>query len=474
MAEQPEKTSWLSAMGEMRSFLVIWAGQLVSSLGSGLTGFAIPVVVFQKTGSAEQFSLLLFAWMLPSLLLSPVAGTLVDRWDRRRVLIAADTGSAVMTLMLAGLVLSGRFELWYLFLATVLASLISAFQEPAFTASIAALVPRRHYARAVGLVQLLGPMSMIIAPLLGGALVVTIGLGGIMVIDTVTFLVAVGGLALVSIPRPPRVEAAVEPGDGPAWVAAGRRFMHDAAQGMHFLRARPGLFGMLVFFAVTNFWTGFVNPLLAPMVLSFTRPVQLATVQAAAGFGAVLGGVMIGIWGGPRHRMAGVIGSLVLGGLCTTALGLSPSVPLIAGAVFVWAFTSPLLMASSSAIWMSKTPQALLGRVFAVRRMVTMSMMPLAVLVAGPLADRVFEPLLAPGGALAGSVGAAIGVGRGRGIALMFVAIGVLMSLTAVAAWLVPAIRNVERDVPDAPHAPASTPAAPEPAGEALEVAATG
>jgi hypothetical protein len=474
MAEQPEGTSWLGAMGEMRSFLVIWAGQLVSSLGSGLTGFAIPVVVFQKTGSAEQFGLLLFAWMLPSLLLSPVAGTLVDRWDRRRVLIAADTGSAVMSLTLAGLVLSGRFELWYLFLATVLASLISAFQEPAFTASIAALVPRRHYARAVGLVQLLGPMSMIVAPLLGGALVVTIGLGGIMVIDTVTFLAAIAGLALVSIPRPPRLEVAAEPDDGPAWLAAGRRFGRDAAQGLHFLRARPGLFGMLVFFAVTNFWTGFVNPLLAPMVLSFTRPVQFATVQAAAGLGAVVGGVIIGIWGGPRHRMAGVIGSLVLGGVCIVALGLRPSVPLIAGAVFVWAFTSPLLMASSSAIWMSKTPQALLGRVFSVRRMVTMSMMPMAVLVAGPLADRVFEPLLMPGGALAGSVGSTLGVGPGRGIALMFVGIGVLMSLTAAAAWLVPAIRNVERDVPDAPHASPSPPAAPEPAGEELEVAATG
>jgi MFS transporter, DHA3 family, macrolide efflux protein len=474
MAETAERTSWREAVGEMRSFLVIWAGQLVSSLGSGLTGFAIPVVVFQKTGSAEQFGLLLFAWMLPALLLSPVAGTLVDRWDRRRVLIAADTGSAVMTLLLAGLVLTGRFELWFLFLATVITSMISAFQEPAFTASIAALVPRRHYPRAIGLVQLLGPVSMIIAPLVAGALVVTIGLGGIMLVDAATYVAAIAGLLLVSIPRPPRVESDAPASEGPAWMVAGRRFLHEAAQGLHFLRARPGLYGMLVFFAVSNFWGGFVNPLLAPMVLSFTRPVQLATVQAAAGAGAVLGGVAIGIWGGPSRRMAAVTGSMLLGGLCTAAMGLGPSVPLIAGAVFVWAFSSPLVMASSSAIWMSKTPQALLGRVFAVRRMVTMSMMPLAVLFAGPLAERVFEPLLAPGGALAGSVGAGIGTGKGRGIALMFVLLGALMALTAVAAWLVPSIRHVERDVPDAPHAPQSAPAAPQPAGEELEVAATG
>ena len=164
MAEPAERTSWREALGEMRSFLVIWAGQFVSSLGSGLTGFAIPVVVFEKTGSAEAFGLLLFAWMVPALLLAPIAGTLVDRWDRRRVLIAADAGSAVMTLLLASLVLSGRFELWYLFVVTVAGSLISAFQEPAFTASIAALVPRRHYARAIGLVQLMGSTSAIVAP----------------------------------------------------------------------------------------------------------------------------------------------------------------------------------------------------------------------------------------------------------------------------------------------------------------------
>lgn len=474
MAEAAERTTWRESLGEMRSFLVIWAGQLVSALGSGLTGFAIPVVVFQQTGSAEQFSLLLFAWMVPSLLLSPIAGTLVDRWDRRRVLIAADTGSAVMTLLLAGLVLSGHFQLWWLFLATVVGSLISAFQEPAFTASIAALVPRRHYARAVSLVQLLGPASMIVAPLLGGALVVTIGLGKIMLIDAATFVAAVGGLLLVSIPRPPRTEAPAEERAGPAWLAAGRRFMRDAAAGLRFIRARPGLFGLLVFFAVTNFWIGFVNPLLGPMVLSFARPEQLASVQAAAGFGAILGGVAMGIWGGPKRRAPAVLGAVAVAGVCTAVLGLRPSVPLIVGAVFVWAASNPLLMASSSAIWMSKTPQELLGRVFALRRMVTLSIMPLAVLVAGPLAQRVFEPLLARGGPLAGSAGALVGVGKGRGIALMFLGIGTLMALTALAGWLTPSIRHVERDVADAPHPPHAPPPAPAPADEALEVAATG
>lgn len=473
--QQAEPTSWRAAMGEMRSFMVIWAGQLVSALGTGLTGFAVPVVVFQQTGSAQAFGVLIFAWMVPSLLLSPVAGTLVDRWDRRRVLVASDTGSAVMTVVLAALVLSGRFQLWYLFLATALASVISAFQEPAFSASIAALVPRRHYARAIGLVQLLGPVSMIVTPLLAGALVVTLGLGGIMAIDAVTYLFAIAALAAVAIPTPPReARAAAGAHGGPGWLAAVRRFGHDSAEGLRFLRARPGLMGILVVFALTNFWTGFINPLLAPMVLSFTRPVQFAAVQSAAGIGAVLGGVAIGVWGGPRRRIAAVLGSLALGGVCTAALGVRASAPLIAGAIFVWSLSTPMLGASSAAIWMSKTPQALIGRVFSLRRMVTMSMMPLAVLFAGPLADRVFEPLMAPGGRLAGSAGALLGVGKGRGVALMFLLLGALMVLTALAAWLVPSIRHVERDVPDAPHGQPSTPAPAEPEPEALEAVAAG
>jgi hypothetical protein len=171
--------------------------------------------------------------------------------------------------------------------------------------------------------------------------------------------------------------------------------------------------------------------------------------------------------------VAGLFGSMVVVGVCISISGLRPSAALIGGSLFVWSFAMPLMGTSSAAIWMPKTPQALMGRVAAVRRMAFMSMMPLAVLIAGPVADRVFEPLLAPGGPLAGSVGGVLGVGKGRGIGLMFVLLGVLVLLTAAAAWLSPAIRNVERDVPDAPHPDAQEPArATSGAGSAGELAA--
>jgi MFS family permease len=446
---------------ELRPFLPIWAGQLVSALGSGLTSFAVAVVVYQRTGSAAQFGLLMFAWMFPALLLSPVAGTLVDRWDRRRVLVAADTGAALMTLATAALVLAGHFEVWYLFATSALGSAIASFQEPALTAAVSAIVPRDQYGRALGLLQLMQPVGMVVAPLLAGALVVTIGLGGIMVIDAATYLAGIAGALAVSIPSPPRAVAAAE--GGRAWLAAARRFKDEAAVGWRFVRERPGLRGLLMFVAVVNFWAGFISPLLAPMVLSTGSPAQLATVQASFGAGAIAGGVILGAWGGPRRRIAGLLGAMVVLGLALSALGLSRSVAGMAGAFFVVSFASPMLSITSSAIWMSKTPQEVMGRVAAVRRVFMLSLIPLASLVAGPLADRVFSPAMMPGGALAGVAGPLVGVGRGRGVALMFVLLGLLLGLTAVVAWLVPVVRNVERDVPDAPHPQAPPQAVPTP-----------
>jgi len=435
------------SLGELRPFLVVWAGQLVSALGSGLTAFAVAVVVYQRTGSAEAFGLLTFAWMFPAILLSPVAGALVDRWDRRRVLIAADTGSAVLTLATAALVLNGHFQIWYLFVTSALASALSSFQDPALTAAVAALVPRRQYGRALGLLQMMQPASMIVAPVIAGALIATIGLGGIMMIDGATFLAAVAGLALVAIPSPPRAEVQASA----SWRAALGRFAAEAAVGWRFVRERPGLLGLLVCIALVNFWVSFVNPLLAPMVLSFATPGQFAMIEASMGVGALLGGVAVGAWGGPRNRIAGLLGGIAVIGLATAGLGVR-SVPVIAGLFFAWAAVSPVMLTSGMAIWMSKTPQELMGRVAAVRRVVLMSLMPVAVLVAGPLAERVFEPLMMPGGALAASAGAVLGVGKGRGVALMFILLGALVVLTAAGGWLVPAIRHVERDIPDAPH----------------------
>lgn len=448
----PARQPMAQVLAEMRTFSVVWLGQLVSSLGSGLTGFALPVWIYQKTGSAEAFGLLFFAATVPAVLLSPFAGALVDRWDRRRVLVVSDALSALMTLGIAALLYTGRFEIWHFFVLSALGSAVGTFQNPAFAAAVGALVPRHHFARASGMMQTTDAIAGILTPLMAGVLVTTIGLWGILVIDFATFLVAVATLAAVRIPTPP-------PAEGPR-----RGLLREAHDGWAFVRARPGMLYLLVYWLFANLATGMAGPLFSPMMLSFATPAQLGAVSSIGSVGMLLGGVAVSTWGGPAGKVRGLVAAQVMVALTLIVLGLRPWLPLMAVGMFLHLLFMPLATSCSQAIWLAKTPQNMMGRVFAIRRMVALSTMPIATLACGPLAERVFNPMLQPGGALEHSVGRVLGVGPGRGIALMYVLIGgVLIGLTTL-LYASPRVRRLEDEIPDAaPARPAPEAAAPQP-----------
>lgn len=440
----------------MITFLVVWTGQVVSMLGSSLSGFALSVWVYQRTGSATKFALIAFVTMLPGILLSPVAGALVDRWDRRWAMILADTGSGCTTLVLALLLWEGRLELWHIYLLLAVSSSFNAFQFPAFSAATTLLVPERHLGRASGMTQMGSGIAEIVAPALAGALVVTLGPQGVLFIDVATFLFAVTTLLIVRIPRPaPSIEGA----------AARGSLLSEAASGWTFIRRRPGLLALLLLFATTHVSLGMMQVLVTPMILAFTSADVLGRVLSGAALGMLAGSLLMTVWGGPRRRVLGILGFLLLQGAVLMVGGLRPSATLIAVSGFVFLFCTPMIIGSSQAIWQSKVPPDLQGRVFAVRRMIAWSTLPLAYLVAGPLADRVFEPLLAEGGPLAASVGAWIGVGKGRGIALLFFVLGLFVLLVVAAASRYRRLRQLESELPDVlpgrglPAAPEELPA---------------
>jgi hypothetical protein len=181
-----------------------------------------------------------------------------------------------------------------------------------------------------------------------------------------------------------------------------------------------------------------------------TSPDVFGYLASIVGIGMLAGTLVMSAWGGPKRRVNGVLGFLMLAGAAMILMGLRPSIPLMAVAGFGLMFTMPIINGSSQAIWQSKVPPDLQGRVFSVRRMIAWSTLPLAYMIAGPLADNVFKPMLVEGGALAGSVGRVLGVGPGRGIGLMFVVIGFLAILAAGSGYLNPRIRRVEDELPDA------------------------
>ena len=427
----------------LRTFFVIWLGQVVSTVGSSLTGFVLGVWVYQQTGSATQFALIAACATLPGIVLAPLAGALVDRHDRRTVMIAADFGAAFSTAVLALLWSAGTLQVWHIWAATAFAAACNAFQGPAYTASLGLLVPKEHLARANGLAQT-GQALAIIAPVIAAGLVATVGVGGVIAIDLATFAFAVLTLLLIRIPRP-AASAAGAAARGSIW--------REGGYGWTYLRARPGLMWLTLLFGFFNFFISLSAVLVQPLILSFSSVGTLGWLMFAGGSGMLAGSLVMGAWGGPKRRIHGVLGFVGLGGLALFAHGLTPSPWLIAVMAPSFLFVIPVVSGSFMAILQTRTPPDVQGRVFATVRMLSMVSVPLAYFLAGPLADRVFEPAMAPGGPLAGSLGAWIGTGDGRGIALMFMVSGLVCAAAAAAAYGSAHIRGVEDDAAPAPAA---------------------
>ncbi|MEG5047107.1 MFS transporter [Microcoleus sp. B4-C1] len=425
----------------MRVFLLVWFGQLVSLIGSGLTSFALGVWVYQRTGSVTQFSLILLSAMLPSILISPVAGALVDRWNRRWCIILSDSGAAITTVAMALLLTTGNLQIWHIYLAVSLSSVCKAFQLPAYTASASSLVPKEFLPRASGMVQSAEACAQLISPLLAGILLGIIQLEGVIIIDFATFLFALTTLLLV---RFPDAKTAAVPVNGKASL------WREALEGWTYITVRPGLLALLIVFAINNFVFGLIEVLFPPLVLSFTSVTVLGTIQSLGGAGMLLGSVVMSIWGGPRTLIRGVFGFAFLSQLCILALGLRADAALFALAFFLFFFSLPFINGWCDAILLRKVAPDIQGRVFATINMICFSCIPLAYVVAGPLAERIFEPLMAADGLLAGSIGQIIGVGPGRGIGLLFITMQILVIGVTVAVYRYPRLRFVERELPDA------------------------
>jgi DHA3 family macrolide efflux protein-like MFS transporter len=431
----------------MRTFTLVWFGQFISLTGSRLSGFALGVWVFQQTGSATLFALIATFSLLPGVIAAPVAGLVADRVDRRLVMIVGDSGAALCTLVVALLLFVGRLELWQIYLTQIIASAFGAFQAPAFAAAVTQLVPREQLSRAAGLNQLADGLSLVLAAPLAGLLFGLIGLAGIFALDLVSFVFAVLALLVVRFPPLPRAEA----GEGGAGWG---RMLRDASAGLRYNLARPGLIGINMVATAIGFSTGIVSALLTPMVLAFASASAAGAVSGILGLGSVAGSALMSIWKGPRRRIFGFLGYGLLHGLFVALSGLRPSVALISATMFLAFFGLPMASVCSSLIWRTRVPLDMQGRIFALNRMLVTLSLVIALALAGPLADGVFEPLLAEGGPLAASVGRLIGVGPGRGIALLFMVTGVLVALATTAGWLSPRIRRVEQELPDVLEGP--------------------
>lgn len=425
---------------DMKTFFIIWGGQLVSMLGSGLTQFALGVWIYDQTKQATPFAIAVLFGSLPRIFLLPIAGSIADRFNRRKIMIAADVLSAVLTLAIFLLLGAGGLQQWHIYIFAMLGSVLSAFQEPAYTASIAMIVPKEKLGSANGMAQMGQAISSVLTPVMAGALFVFIGFNGIIFIDFVTFFFAITALLFVRIPQP---ERAAEHKDKNIW--------QDMQFGWNFLYERKGLLGLLLYYAMVNFLLNWSAVLLIPMVLSrFTADV-LGMIQTVMGVGMLAGSIIMSAWGGAKKRIPTAIGFITIAVTGIVIAGLQPNPWLIGAGLFILMFSVPLASGNSQVVFQTKVPREIQGRVFSVRSTISQSMMPLAFLTAGPLADKFFEPLMRDGGALANTfIGQVIGTGAGRGIGLMAILAGLVGIIVSIFVYLNPRVRNLEDELPDA------------------------
>lgn len=421
-----------------RTFLVIWVGQLFSVVGSGLTSFALGVWVLQQTGSVTMFSLILLFSTFPAILFSPFAGVIVDRYNRRTVMIVSDTIAGIGTLVMFLLYITNAMEIWHLFIILSISSIASSLQFPAYQAAVTTLVKKEHLGRASGMVQVAESISIIIAPVMAGFLLNMIDLHGIVIIDFATFLIAMGTLLFVKIPNVREEESGKK-----------KTVWKEAAFGWNYIAERPGLKWLLVFFAMSNFLLGYFNILIQPYILSFSNEKVLGMVISCFGIGMLLGGLVMGVWGGPKQRIKGLLGFGLLSGLALMVIGFKSVGILVAVFCAIQAFFMPLTNGCSQAIWQSKVPVQVQGRVFALRRMIALSLSPIAYVSAGPIIDYLFEPAMMENGILANSLGTFLGVGVGRGMGLFISLIGILWVIASIIVYANPRVRNLEVELPD-------------------------
>jgi MFS family permease len=426
----------------VRTFTIIWLGQMISTIGSRMTIFAITIWLWELTGSATALALMGFFFLAPSVAIAPLAGVIVDRSSRKRLIMLGDMVAGLSTLAILLLYLTGNLQIWHLYTTAAINGLCNQVQVLAYGVSIPMLVPKQHYTRAVSMGSILSYGSEIVGPALGGVLYYIIGFTGILLIDLSSFLVAISTILFLHIPQPPISQVGRQ---SPAGI------WQELAFGFRYIFARKSLLALLLLVSLFSFAHDIGDSLYSAMILARTNSNAevLASLEAAAGVGGVTSALLLSAWGGHKRRINGLLVGMMGAGLSKIIFGMSQTPLIWIPAQFCSSFNFPLMYSSDRAIWMTKVEPDLQGKVFATHTMISRFTPAIGRLMAGPLADYFFEPAMKPEGNLAPIFSRIFGTNPGAGMALLYVLCALCMLLVGLVGYAFPVLRHVEDIVPD-------------------------
>lgn len=401
-------------------FFTIWTGQVFSLLGSYLVQFALVWWVTRTTGSATILATASLVALLPDILLGPFAGALIDRLDRRKVMIVSDLAVALVTLSLVYLFWTGSIQIWHLYVVMTLRSLGNTFHRGAMQASTALMVPRAQLARIAGLNQMLSGGLNIVAPPLGALLMELLPLHMVVAVDVVTALIAVLPMIFIAIPSPRRA-------DGPSGATNLRVLWGDVRMGLRLVGRWPGLLAIIILAMLLNL---IISPVfrLLPLLVSQHfggGALEFAWLDSGWGVGYLAGGVLLGVWGGFKRRVITALTGIVGLGLGVTVVGLAPAnaLPLAIGGLVFGAVMNSICNGAFMALMQERVDPSLQGRIGAVVSSGCMLMVPLGMAIAGPLADAV-------------------------SVRYLFLGAGLAQTVIGLISFGVPALMNVEKTDP--------------------------
>lgn len=433
--------------GSFQKFLLLWSGELVSAVGSGLTSFGLGVYVFSQTGRASAMALVTLLAFMPSLLLSAFAGVLADRYDRRLLMVLGDGLSALGLVYILICMIQGEARLWQICAGVTFSSLFASLLEPAYRATVTDLLTEEQYAKASGLVSIAGSAKYLISPILAGFLLAVSDIRLLLVIDICTFFLTV------------TATLAVRKGLASKKTEHSLSMACELRDGWNAVSGNRGVLVLVFMTSAVTFFMGVLQTLLAPLFLAFTDSSALGVGETVSALGMLVSSFLLafavrtkgtltiaGIFRFKKGYQGLLCASLGFAGICMAVLGLRENLMLICTAGFLFFAMLPFANASLDYLIRTHIDNSLQGRAWGLIGLISQMGYVLAYGVSGLLADYVFTPLLLTGGPLSGTVGKLMGTGTGRGTGLLILVSGLLLALTAVIIYRTRAVRELESE----------------------------
>ncbi|RUT41404.1 MFS transporter [Paenibacillus anaericanus] len=413
-------------------FLILWSGQLISAIGSGLTSFGLGIYVFQQTGKASEMALVTLLAFMPSLLLSAFSGVLADRYDRRLLMVLGDSLSAIGLVYILICMLQGEAQLWQICVGVTISSVFASLLDPAYKATVTDLLTEEQYTKASGLVQVAGSAKYLISPIIAGFLLIVSDIKLLLIIDICTFFVTV------------ITTFVVRSGLASNKYEQAKSFIREFKDGWGAVYENRGVFVLVVMTSVLTFFLGVIETLSMPMILAFSNSSVVGTLETIIASGMLVSSVMIGILPIKKGYVKILSVSLFCIGIFMAGFGLRENIILISISGFLFFAMLPFANVSLDFLVRTNIDNSVQGRAWAFIGIISQLGFVAAYAISGVLADYVFTPLLVDGGVLADSVGKIIGTGSGRGTGFLIIIAGMLLCVTSVILYNLKSIKKLE------------------------------